>query len=113
MSVAGDTTLSPKIIGLAQGPGGRRLLQMLGIAAVIAIMAGVWMWSQQPDYRVLFANFSDRDGGAIVASLQQMNVPYKFAEGGGAILVPANRSTRRVSSWRRKVCQKAATSGSS
>jgi len=49
------------------------------------------MWGQQPDYRVLFSNFSDRDGGAIVASLEQMNVPYKFAEGGGAILVPANQ----------------------
>jgi Flagellar biosynthesis/type III secretory pathway lipoprotein len=64
---------------------------MLGVAAVIAVMAGVWMWSQKPDYRVLFSNFSDRDGGAIVASLQQMNVPYKYAEGGGAILVPADQ----------------------
>lgn len=91
MPVAGEAALSPKIMSLAQGPGGRKFLQMLGIAAVIAIMAGVWMWSQQPDYRVLFSNFSDRDGGAIVASLQQMNVPYKFAEGGGAILVPANQ----------------------
>ena len=91
MSVAGEVALTPKLMGLTQGPGGRKFLQMLAIAAVIAIMAGVWMWGQQPDYRVLFSNFSDRDGGAIVASLQQMNVPYKFAEGGGAILVPANQ----------------------
>ncbi len=91
MSVAGEVALTPKLMGLTQGPGGRKFLQMLGIAAVIAIMAGVWMWGQQPDYRVLFSNFSDRDGGAIVASLQQMNVPFKFAEGGGAILVPANQ----------------------
>ncbi|GBL45633.1 flagellar M-ring protein FliF [Sulfuriferula multivorans] len=91
MSVAGEVALAPKLMGLTQGPGGRKFLQMLAIAAVVAIMAGVWMWGQQPDYRVLFSNFSDRDGGAIVASLQQMNVPYKFAEGGGAILVPANQ----------------------
>ncbi|MES2365353.1 MAG: flagellar basal-body MS-ring/collar protein FliF [Pseudomonadota bacterium] len=91
MSVAGEVALTPKFMGLTQGPGGRKFLQILGIAAVIAIMAGVWMWGQQPDYRVLFSNFSDRDGGAIVASLEQMNVPYKFAEGGGAILVPANQ----------------------
>ena len=55
------------------------------------IMAAVWMWSQQPDYRVLFANFSDRDGGAITASLDQMAIPYKFSEGGSAILVPAEQ----------------------
>ena len=34
---------------------------------------------------------SDRDGGAIIASLQQMNVPYKFGEGGGAILIAGDK----------------------
>lgn len=91
MALAGEGTLSPKLLGMAQAPGARKFLLMLGVAAVIAIMSGVWMWSQQPDYRVLFSNYNDRDGGAIVASLQQMNVPYKFAEGGGAILVPADQ----------------------
>ena len=41
-----------------------------------------FMWSRQPDYRVLFSNLSDRDGGAIVAALQQGNIPYKFADAG-------------------------------
>jgi flagellar M-ring protein FliF len=91
MAVAEEGALVPRIAGFAQKPGGRNFLLALGAAAVMAVMAGVWMWSQQPEYRVLFANFNDRDGGAIVASLQQMNVPYKYAEGGGAILVPANQ----------------------
>ncbi len=70
--------------------GNTRLIAMMGgAAALIALMVGIWMWGQQPEYRVLFANYSDRDGGAIVAALQQMNVPYHYAEGGGAILVPA------------------------
>nr|WP_235935159.1 flagellar basal-body MS-ring/collar protein FliF [Undibacterium crateris] len=60
-----------------------------GAALIIAIMAGLWLWGQQPEYKVLFSNFNDRDGGAIVASLQQMNVPYKYSDGGNAILVPA------------------------
>lgn len=65
----------------------------LGAAAAL-LVAGVIaavVFSRQPDYRVLFANLSDKDGGAIVAQLSQMNVPYKYAEGGGAILVPAER----------------------
>ena len=42
------------------------------------------------DYRVLFSNVSGADGAAIVAALQQMNVPYQFTEGGGAIMVSEN-----------------------
>jgi flagellar M-ring protein FliF len=91
MALAGDSIAAPGLMGLTQTPGSRNALLAAGAAAIIAIMAGVWMWSQQPDYRILFSNFSDRDGGAIVASLQQLNIPYKFAEGGGAILVPANQ----------------------
>lgn len=63
---------------------------ILAFSTIIALVAGGWMWNQAPDYKVLFSNVSDRDGGAIIASLQKMNVPYKFADGGGAILVPAN-----------------------
>jgi len=87
-SGTGTRVVSPKLPGFAPTPGGRNMVLMIGVAAVAAAIAGVWMWGQKPEYRVLFSNFSDRDGGAIVASLQQMNVPYKFAEGGGAILVP-------------------------
>lgn len=64
---------------------------MVALAAIVALLVGGWMWGQTPDYRVLYANLSDRDGGAIISSLQQMNVPFKFAEGGGALLVPANQ----------------------
>ena len=93
MAVVDDGAITEKVtvMGFAQTPTGRKFFLGLGIAAIIAVMVSVWLWSQQPDYRVLFSNFNDRDGGAIVASLQQMNVPYKFAEGGGAILVPANQ----------------------
>ena len=76
---------------LAKSPNGRKVLLMLGSAAVIAVMIALVLWSQKPEYRVLFSNFSDRDGGAIMSSLQAANIPYKFAEGGGAILVPADK----------------------
>jgi len=63
----------------------------VGVAALIALLAGMWMWGQTPDYRVLYSNLSDSDGGAIIESLQQMNIPYKFAEGGGALMVPSDQ----------------------
>lgn len=61
-----------------------------GMAALLALIAGVWMWGKTPDYRVLYSNLSDRDGGAIIESLQQMSIPYKFTEGGGALLVASD-----------------------
>lgn len=69
----------------------QKLGLMFGIAAIIALVAGSWMWSQTPDYRVLYSNLSDRDGGSVIDSLQQMNIPYKMADGGGAILVPSGQ----------------------
>ncbi|SFC75549.1 flagellar M-ring protein FliF [Polaromonas sp. OV174] len=68
-----------------------RLPLMIGASAAVAAVAAMWLWSRAPDYGVLYSNLSDRDGGAIIASLQQMNIPYKFAEGGGALLVAASK----------------------
>ncbi|MFZ6846379.1 flagellar basal-body MS-ring/collar protein FliF [Undibacterium sp. RuTC16W] len=81
----------PTFLGFPQTPGLRNIILGVGAAITLAMMIGIWLWSQTPDYKVLFSNFNDRDGGAIVASLQQMNIPYKYSEGGSAILVPANQ----------------------
>ncbi|CAP42488.1 flagellar basal-body MS-ring/collar protein FliF [Bordetella petrii] len=65
---------------------------LLGVAAaLVAIVAVLAMWGREPDYKVLFANLDDRDGGAIVSALGQMNVPYRFSGDGRALLVPADR----------------------
>jgi len=69
---------------------GQKLGLMLAVAAVVSLLVGSWIWYRTPDYKVLFSNLADRDGGAIVALLQQQNIPYKMAEGGGAILVPSD-----------------------
>ncbi|MBW8370579.1 MAG: flagellar M-ring protein FliF [Thiobacillus sp.] len=91
MAVEGEMVVPANVMDFTRTAGGRKIMMMLGVAAVVAVMVAVWMWGQQPDYRVLFSNFSDRDGGAIVAELEKMNIPYKYAEGGGAVLVPADR----------------------
>ncbi|MBI5920434.1 MAG: flagellar M-ring protein FliF [Betaproteobacteria bacterium] len=82
-------TLPYSFAGLSQLPASQIIMLLAGVAMSIAMIVGVWMWSKNVEYSVLFSNISERDGGQIIASLQQMNVPYKFSEGGGAILVPA------------------------
>lgn len=89
MAATGEIVVPGGMMDFTQTAGGRKIMLAIGAAAVVAAMAGVWMWGQQPDYKVLFSNFSDRDGGAIVAELEKMGIPYKYAEGGGAVLVPA------------------------
>lgn len=68
----------------------KKVLLSVGIAAAIAIMAVIFIWSQGPKYKVVFSNFNDKDGGAIVAVLEQQNIPYKLGDGGGSIMVPAD-----------------------
>lgn len=60
-------------------------------SAAVAIIVAMVLWAKSPDYRTLFSNLSDQDGGAIVTQLTQMNIPYRFTEGSGAIEVPVDK----------------------
>src|SRR5471030_2018646 len=66
-----------------------KVFAAIAAAAAIALVVVLALWAKSPDYRVLYSNISDRDGGDIVAQLTQMNVPYRFEEQGTAIMVPA------------------------
>ena len=90
LGMSNDAT-APNPALLDQWRANPRLPLMLGVSALVAAVAAMWLWSRAPDYGVLYSNLSDRDGGAIIASLQQMNIPYKFTDGGGALLVAANK----------------------
>ena len=70
---------------------GQRIKFALGIILFVVIaVAGLFM-GRQAEWRVLYSNLADKDGGAVIAQLSTMNVPYKYTEGGGAIMVPADR----------------------
>ncbi|MFL9904845.1 flagellar basal-body MS-ring/collar protein FliF [Paraburkholderia sp. RL17-337-BIB-A] len=80
-----------RLSGLAQMRGNPRAPLIFAVALLVAIVAGLFLWSRAPDYKVLYSNLSDRDGGAIITALQAANIPYKFSDSGGAILVPAEQ----------------------
>jgi flagellar M-ring protein FliF len=83
-----NPSLGERLSALDQG---QRLRLALGIVLFVAIGVVGLVMGRQAEWRVLYANLADKDGGAIIAQLSQMNVPYKHAEGGNAILVPADR----------------------
>lgn len=66
----------------------RQIGLMVGLAATIAIGFAVVLWSQAPDYRVLFSNLGYADANQVIEQLRLYNVPYKFDADGRAILVP-------------------------
>jgi len=95
-----EQALAPAVpLAVAPGPLDRMLAMPasakmklgVGVAGLAAVIVAICLWSSQGDYRVLFANLPDKEGGAVVAQLSTMQVPYKFAEGGTAILVPADK----------------------
>lgn len=83
-----NPTLGQRFSSLNQG---QMLRLALGVALFVVIAVIGLVMGRQAEWRVLYANLSDKDGGAIIAQLSQMNVPYKHTEGGQAILVPADK----------------------
>jgi len=92
MSAAATTTTQAKtaewINRLRANP---KIPLMVISAAAVAVVVAMVLWAKSPDYRTLFSNLSDQDGGAIVQQLTQMNIPYRFADNGGALEVPADK----------------------
>lgn len=90
-----DTAPQPSPQQVMQHLGSLSQRQKLAGAAIIALLVAflvaTWSWTRTPSYDVLFANLEERDGGAIIAALQQQNVPYKVGPGSGTIMIPSNQ----------------------
>lgn len=90
--IAGTDNLTDRLrSALARLTNQQKILLMVSIAAIIALIVASSAWLKQADYRILFSNISERDGGAIIAALEQLNIPYRFNDSGGAILIPTAR----------------------
>jgi flagellar M-ring protein FliF len=88
----GVATIRQRIeAGLARLSNQQKLALIVALSAIAVLIVGSWLYGQRPDYKVLFSNLSEKDGGTIITALEQMNVPYRFSEGGGAILVPGDK----------------------
>ena len=74
------------------GVGGMGLGRSIGylafIGVVVAGLVAFVLWSQQPVYRVLFANLDPDDAGAVISKIKEQRILYKVEDGGRTILVP-------------------------
>jgi flagellar M-ring protein FliF len=65
------------------------VILLIAGAASVAIIAALFMWASSPEYRVLYSNLSEADGGRIITELDTRGVPYQFSDSGQALLVPS------------------------
>jgi flagellar M-ring protein FliF len=90
-AIAQTGTPTKPASALSAMPARAKLMLGLGAAGLVAIVVALALWGNKGDYKVLYANLCEKDGGAIIAQLSQMNIPYRHADGGNAILVPASQ----------------------
>ena len=69
----------------------RQLGVMLALAISVALGVAVVLWSQTPNYSLLYSNLGDRELSEVMSGLQQSGVEYKLEAGSGAILVPSSQ----------------------
>lgn len=65
----------------------RQLGLMLGLAFSVAVGIAVVLWSQKPNYDVLFTGLNEADSSEIIEALKTSKAEYKIDENSGAILV--------------------------
>lgn len=77
--------------GLTQLSRGRQIAVIAGVALSIALAVAVVLWSQAPDYGVLFNNMPDKEMGEVIPILEKLNIPYKVDSKSGALQVQKDR----------------------
>ena len=69
--------------------GSQRTTFLAAGAAAAALLAVAVLWFWGTSYAVLYAGLSGEEGGRAIAELQKLNIPFRIAEGGRVIQVPA------------------------
>ena len=68
----------------------RQIGLLVGLAASIAIGAGIVTWSLAPDYRILYSGLVPEDMSEIASVLERSGIKYSLSEVNGAIMVPSS-----------------------
>ncbi|HEY3490017.1 MAG TPA: flagellar basal-body MS-ring/collar protein FliF [Candidatus Deferrimicrobiaceae bacterium] len=90
MADVNQAALQVKNVFASMPPAKRWTALGVGGATLVAMIALI-LWSQKPDFQVLFSGLSSEDAGKIVEKLKGSKVPYKLDAGGATILVPGER----------------------
>jgi flagellar M-ring protein FliF len=68
----------------------RRAFLLVGIAASVAMGLGVYKWIQEPIYRPLDIQVTEKNLSPVIDALEKANILYKLNESTGVVSVPAS-----------------------
>ncbi|MCA9263717.1 MAG: flagellar M-ring protein FliF [Planctomycetales bacterium] len=71
-----------------------RAVFVLAIVVLLAVIAGVTLWSTRPHYVPLAADLAPADAAEIVSRLESNNIPYEMNFSGTSVLVPKHQWNR-------------------
>lgn len=75
----------------SQMPNGRQVLVIAGVALGVALAVAIVIWSQSPEYAVLFNNLPDKEVGEVMSVLEKLKIPHKVDSQTGTLQVPVDR----------------------
>jgi flagellar M-ring protein FliF len=75
-----------KQLGVSQ-----RVSVVLGAGVVLGGLVGLMLWSNRPDYALLYGKLSDAEAANVIAALEDAKVPYQTGRGGSSIMVPTDK----------------------
>lgn len=83
--------ITESLKGISTMPFMRQIGVMFGLALSIGLAVAIVLWSQEPNYSVLYSNLSPKDASAIVNVFEAADVEYKIEHESGMLLVPSER----------------------
>jgi len=86
-----DASSNVLLQGFNRLPRPKKVQLLVALAAALAFIIIVIIWSIEPNYKLLFGKLSEQSSGEIAQFLKQQNIPYKLDENSGEILVPADQ----------------------
>ena len=69
----------------------QRVSLVLTTLAVIGGLVAVVLWSQRPDYQMLYTRLGDKDSAAIIGYLETQNIPHQVSADGTGVSVPSDQ----------------------
>lgn len=64
---------------------------VIALAAAVALVVGILLWSQDKPYTLLFGSLDAKDVNEVVQTLEQEQVDYRIDQTSGGILVPSDQ----------------------
>lgn len=67
----------------------RQIQLLISLAAAVAMIVAVFLWSSEPNYKLLYGKLTEQSAAEIAAVLDQEGIKYSYDSGSGQLKVPS------------------------